>query len=262
MQIPFLAYILVPVALALAFAPDVLAATDQAAEPAMALNATVATQYVSRGIRQTWGQPALQAGADFTHPSGLSAGAWISSVSSRFIENGTLECDLYGGYTATAGDVGLSAQVYYYLYPGAEYRATATTYNYGELALGLTYKSLYAKYMHTYTPEFFGITNARGTGYLDLGANVDLGSGHTLILHAGNGRVAGDGNAIWNWRDAKVGVSKAFSGGWNTTAAYTRAWGKTDAYDNYTLGIPNSTGRSESSDVGKGTLLVSISKTF
>ena len=237
-----------------------------AAAPAVVLNATLASQYVSRGLRQSWGKPALQVGADFTHPSGFSVGTWMSSVSDRFVENGTVEWDLYGGYAGTAGEIGYSAQLYYYLYPGAAYTdpasATATTYNDGELALGLTYKWLYAKYMHTCKPEFFGIANARGTAYLDFGANVDLGDGHTLMLHMGNGRVAGKGNDIWNWRDAKVGVSKTFAKGWSATAAYTRAWGKTDVYDSYTLGKPNGAGVTESSKVGKGTLLVSIAKTF
>lgn len=213
-----------PLCVALLLSANAFAAEDQAAPAASALvvNATFASQYVSRGLRQSWGKPALQAGADYTDPSGFSLGTWMSSVSGRFVENATVEWDLYGGYTGTAGPVGYSAQVYY-LYPGAQYSATATTYNYGELALGLSYKALYTKYMHTYTPEFFGITNARGTGYLDLGANVDLGSGHTLIVHLGNGRVAGQGNEIWSWRDAKVGVSKAFSSGWSATAACTHA---------------------------------------
>ncbi len=251
--------------LPLMFAPPAFGAGDEATPApaaAVVVNATLASQYVSRGFRQTWGRPALQAGADYAHPSGWSAGTWMSSVSGRFVENASVEWDLYGGYAGTAGEFGLSALVYYYAYPGARYTATDTTYNYGELALGLTYKVLYAKYMHTYTPEFFGITHARGTGYLDLGANVDLGSGHTLILHAGNGRVAGAGNEIWDWHDAKVGVSKAWPGGWSATAAYTRAWGKTDAYDNYTLGISNSAGVVESSNLGKGTLVVSITRTF
>lgn len=247
--------------LPLLFAPPASAA-DEAAPAAVVVNATLASQYVSRGFRQTWGKPALQAGADYAHPSGWSAGTWLSSVSGRFVENATVEWDLYGGYSGTAGDLGFSALAYYYAYPGAEYTATGTTYNYGELALGVTYKVLYAKYMHTYTPEFFGITHARGTGYLDLGANIDLGAGHTLILHVGNGRVAGKGNEIWNWRDAKIGLSKTWPGGWSATAAYTKAWGKTDVYDNFTLGIPNSAGVVEASNLGKGTLVVSITRTF
>lgn len=258
---------LVPVSFGLAlFAPlaaaEIEAPAPAAAAPAITYNVTLASQYISRGFRQTWGKPALQAGADYAHPSGLSAGTWMSTVSSRFVENATVEWDLYGGYSGAAGDVGYSAIVLYYFYPGAQYKATNTTYNYGELALGLTYKMFYAKYNHTFTPEFFGITNARGTGYLDLGANVDLGSGMTLILHAGQGKVAGDGNEIWDWRDLKVGLSKAYASGWTATAAYTRAKGNTDIYDHYTLGIPNSAGVIESSDPAKGTLVLSLTKTF
>ena len=99
---------------------------------------------------------------------------------------------------------------------------------------------------------------ARGTGYLDVGANIDLGAGMTLQLHAGNGRVAGAGNDVWNWNDAKIGLSKAYSGGWAATAALTKAFPKTSIYDNYTLGIPNSAGVIESSNPGKATLVLSI----
>ncbi len=228
----------------------------------MVVNATVASQYVSRGFRQSWGKPALQGGADYAHPSGFSVGTWMSTVSNRFVENGTLEVDLYGGYSGTAGDFGYSVLAYYYVYPGAEYQATATTYDYGELSFGMTYKMFYAKYNTTYTPEFFGITNARGTGYLDIGANVDLGSGMTLQLHAGNGRVAGTGNEVWNWNDAKIGLAKTYSGGWTASAALTKAFPKTGAYDNYTLGIPNSKGVIETSFPAKATFVLSITKTF
>lgn len=259
-----MSYLLAPVALACLFASGARAAESapEATEATFTVTGTVASQYVSRGLRQSWGKPALQAGADYLHPGGFSAGTWVSTVSSRFIEDATLEWDLYAGYAGSAGAVGYSAQVIYYVYPGAEYSATSTTYNYGELVLGLSYQGWHARYMHTFTREFFGIANARGTGYLDLGAAIDLGSGLTLILHAGNGRVAGDGNAIWNWRDAKLGISKSLPGNWSATAAYTRAWGKSDAYAQYTLGIPNRAGVIEMADVGKGTLAVSITKTF
>lgn len=225
-------------------------------------NASLTSQYISRGFRQTWGKPALQAGADYAHPSGWSLGTWASTVSDRYIEDATIEWDVYGGYSGTLGELGYSVLAYYYKYPGAVYRATGVKYDYGELSLGLSYKMLYAKYNHTVTPDFFGISNARGTGYLDVGANVDLGNAWTLNLHAGNGRVAGTGNAIWNWRDAKIGVTRAFDGGWSASAAVTRAWGATDAYDHYTLGIPNAAGQFDTSNPAATTLVVAISKTF
>lgn len=225
-------------------------------------NVTLVSQYISRGFRQTWGKPALQGGLDYVHPSGMSAGVWASTVSNKFIEDATLEVDLYGGYSGTAGALGYSALYYYYVYPGAEYAATATSYNYGELSLGLTWKMLYGKYNYTTTRDFFGITNARGTGYLDLGANIDLGSGMTLGLHLGQGRVAGTGNDIWNWRDAKVALNKTLGGGWSVSGAYTKADGATNIYDNYTLGIPNSAGVIPTSNPAVGTFTIGVTRTF
>lgn len=250
-----------------AAAPDAGASTlstASAASPVTA-NVTLATQYVSRGFRQTWGEPALQGGFDYAHPSGFSAGVWFSNVSDRYIENGTLEWDLYGGYTGAAGDLGYSALVYYYKYPGAVYTATNTKYDYGELSLGLTYKFLYGKYNYTYTKDSFGITDARGTGYLDLGANYDMGSGYTLNLHYGIGKVASKGaadNSIYDWKDYKVGVSKAFEGGWTLAGAYTKAKGDTNVYDNYTTGALNSAGVAEASNPAAGTFVLSLSKVF
>ncbi len=228
-------------------------------------NVTLASQYVSRGFRQTWGKPALQGGFDYAHPSGFSAGTWLSNVSNRYIENGTIEWDLYGGYTGAAGDVGYSGIVYYYKYPGAVYAATNTKYDYGELSLGLTYKFLYAKYNTTYTKDSFGIADARGTGYWDLGANYDMGSGYTLNLHYGIGRVASKAaadNSIYDWKDYKVGVSKTFEGGWTLAGAYTKAKGATNVYDSYTTGALNSAGVAEASDPAAGTFVLSLNKTF
>lgn len=228
-------------------------------------NVTLASQYVSRGFRQTWGQPALQGGLDYANPSGFFVGTWLSNVSNRYIENGTLEWDLYGGYSGTAEDIGYSGTIYYYKYPGAVYAATNTKYDYGELSLGVTYKFLYAKYNYTYTKDFFGITNARGTGYLDLGTNYDMGSGYTLNLHYGIGRVASTGatdNSIWNWKDYKVGVSKTFVGGWTLAGAYTKAKGATNVYDNFTTGALNSAGVAETSNPAAGTFVMSLNKAF
>jgi uncharacterized protein (TIGR02001 family) len=223
-------------------------------------NVTLASQYISRGFRQTWGKPALQGGFDYTGRGGFSAGTWLSNVSDRYIENGSLEWDIYGAYNGSAGDIGYTAAFYTYIYPGAEYRATATTYDYTEVALGLNYKFASVKYNYTVSKEFFGIENARGTGYLDIGANFDLGDGYALLLHAGQGRVAN--NSIWNWRDYKVGLSKALAPGWSLAAAYTRAHGATDAYDRYTLGIPNSAGVIESSNPAEGTFVLSLTRNF
>jgi uncharacterized protein (TIGR02001 family) len=236
--------------------------TEVPATTSISSNLTFTSQYISRGFRQTWGKPALQGGIDVVHPNGWSAGIWGSSVSDRFVENASIELDFYGGYSRSFGDIGYSVIGYYYTYPGAEYSATSTTYNYGELSLGVNYKTFYAKYNYTITEEFFGITNAKGTGYLDIGANVELATGLTLNLHLGQGRVNGATNQIWNWRDAKIGLSKVLDNGWTLAAAVTKAKGATNIYQSYTLGIPNSAGKIDVSDPSKATFVVSISRSF
>lgn len=226
-------------------------------------NVTAASQYISRGFRQGWGKPALQGGVDYAGPGGFAFGTWLSTISDRYVEDGTVEWDLYGTYTGKLGNddaIGYSAGVYVYKYPGAHIAATDTTYDYTEVALGLTYRWAYVKYNYTVSREFFGIENARGTGYLDLGANLDLGDGYTMQLHAGQGRVAN--NAVWNWRDYRVGVAKVLAPGWTLSAAYTRAHGATDAYDRYTTGVPNGAGVIETSDPARGTFVVALLRTF
>jgi uncharacterized protein (TIGR02001 family) len=225
-------------------------------------NAGVVSQYVSRGIRQTWGKPAMQAGIDVALPDGWSAGTWVSTVSDRFIEQGRLEWDLYGGYSGSLGAIGYSLSAYFYRYPGARISATGDRFDYAELVPGLAYRAAYVKYYRTVSRKFFGIPDARGTGYLDVGANPDLGGGWTLNLHAGDGRVAGAGNDIWNWRDAKAGVTRDLGGGWSASAAVTRAWGRTAAYKAYTTGIPDAAGNLRCADVAKATAIIGVNRTF
>jgi uncharacterized protein (TIGR02001 family) len=254
---PFLALPLLALPVAHA-APAADGTTSHFADHVTA-NVALTSQYVSRGFRQTWGEPALQGGLDYANPNGFFAGTWISSVSHRYIENATVEWDLYGGYAGTLGPVGYSGTVFYYKYPGAVYDATGTKYDYGELTVGMTYKFLYAKYNHTYTKDFFGIVDARGTGYLDLGSNIDLGSGYGLHFHYGIGQVASTGavdNGIYDWKDYKVGASKAFQGGWTLSGAYTKAFGATDVYDRFTVD------GSHVSDPAAGTFVLSLAKTF
>ncbi|MEN3276710.1 MAG: hypothetical protein V7631_2500 [Massilia sp.] len=235
---------------------------DSAAGWTPSANAGAVSQYVSRGFRQTWGRPALHAGLDLTHPNGWSAGSWVSNVSDRYIENGKLEWDLYGGYGSALGRGGYSLTALLYRYPGALAQSTGTKYDYAELSAGLTYRSLYAQYNYTLTRDVFGIAGARGTTYLDGGANLPLGNGCTLNLHAGEGRVAGAGNDYWNWRDIKLGVTRTLVGGWSAAGSYTRAFGATHAYDRYTTGVPDGAGRLAYLNPAKGTFVLALSRTF
>jgi len=231
-------------------------------EAELTAHAGLASQYVWRGLRQTDGKPAAQAGIDYVHPSGWSAGTRVVNVGDRTIARGTVEWDLYGGYSGKVGALGYSLMGHYARYPGAGRGPNGGRFDYAELSAGVSYKALYAKYNYTVSRSFFGIGNARGTGYLDGGANLDLGHATMLNLHAGEGRVAGAGNDYWNWRDVKVGLTHRLNGGWKVAGAYTRAFGATHAYGGNTAGILNRSERIGYTDPGKNTLVVSLSKTF
>lgn len=252
----------------------VSAAPEEASpESAFSSNVTLTSQYVSRGWRQTWGKPALQGGIDFAHPSGFFAGTWMSSVNNRFIENGSVEWDLYAGYSGSVGDLGYGVTVYYYIYPGAKMAFADQTYNYGEIVPTITYKFLNLKYWLTYTEDYFGFNDetlgttastgsrhSRGSGYLDLNANFDLGAGYSALLHYGQQNVRGF--SLANWRDVKVALSKSFDGGWTATLAFTKAWDKKDLFERYTTGAVDSAGHMDVSNPLKSTVLASISRSF
>jgi hypothetical protein len=152
--------------------------------------------------------------------------------------------------------------VYWYKYPGARISATDTSFDYGELSAGLTWKTFYARYNYTFSRDFFGITNARGTGYLDVGADQPLTKSLTLNLHAGDGRVAGPGNDIWDWRDLKAGLTHQLEDGWTVAMNYTRAIGATGVYNSYTTGVPRADGRLAVSNVARRAVVLSLTRKF
>lgn len=223
---------LTPLSLAALFAMS-LPVAAQAAETAAAAsphtftgNVSVASEYLYRGIAQTRGKPALQGGFDYAHSSGLYAGVWGSSIS--WINDAipgasaSLEVDIYGGYKgAISGDLGYDVGVLTYNYPGTGKTVAGlqqlrqdTTEVYG----ALSWKWLTAKYSHSTTslfgwskkPAGLAVVNlddkTNGSGYLELNATYDLGSGWGVQGHVGHQKVKGNNDA--SYTDYKVGVTK------------------------------------------------------
>lgn len=65
-------------------------------------NATLASDYIYRGIDQNDDQPALQLGADFGFANGFYVGAWGSNVD--FGDSTNIEIDTYVGWAGALGD--------------------------------------------------------------------------------------------------------------------------------------------------------------
>jgi uncharacterized protein (TIGR02001 family) len=185
---------------ALPVAGTALAEAANDADYSAAGNVALVSDYVFRGLTQTWGHPALQGGGDLAFKNGFAAGFWGSSISDRSYPGAALELDLYASYGATIDDEwSWRVDLYSYLYPsgnlddvGLPSRSFDTT----EANAALTWKWLTLKYSTSLT-DYFGIDteqgyrdDSKGTGYFELDAAIPLDEAWSLALHAGHTNVA------------------------------------------------------------------------
>lgn len=219
----------------------------------VSFNVGVASEYRYRGISQSRLDPALQGGADYTNnPTGFYAGTWLSSI--KWIKDaggsGDVEWDIYAGKRGEiTKDVSYDVGVLSYVYPSNKLGNVSgladanTTEIYGQIGTG----PFYAKYSHSLT-NLFGNANSKNSGYLDLGANVELADGYTLNLHVG--RQVIKNNGAYSYTDWKVGATKEFVG-----VAFSLALIGTNADKNLYV-------TPDGSFTGKNRLVLTAVKTF
>lgn len=279
---------LIALALAgLAAVPAMAQETAATPEHSITGNLGLFSSYRFRGIDQTFGKPALQGGIDYAHASGLYVGNWNSNVSSGAgFPDGNLEMDFYGGYKTTVGDVGLDVGAIYYYYPGSEGKVLGTNAQGGavnnkEVYLGASWKFLSLKYSYAFD-DYFSLRgvdensngtgkSTKGTSYLDLSANYDLGNGWGVNAHVGYLNLKNVHNG--NYTDWKIGVTKDIAG-WVIGASYIDSDAKGQCsgaatYQPYCFTNSN-TAKSDdtlgtgakSKDAGRGIAVISVSKSF
>ncbi|HEY8068497.1 MAG TPA: TorF family putative porin [Burkholderiales bacterium] len=245
-------------------------------------NMALVSDYRFRGITQTFAKPALQGGFDFSHSSGFYAGNWDSAVNSGAgFPGGNLEMDFYGGWKNTWGDWGLDVGDIYYYYPGTHASATipdspannrtgnianGKVHN-NEIYVAGSWKWISLKYSHA-TSDYFSTPNTKGSNYLDLSANYDLGDGWGVNGHVGHLDFKNMTNG--SYTDWKVGVTKDL-GGWVLGASYidTNAKGSCSAsavnqvycFNNGSFNTPSGL-PDKTRNAGSGTVVLSVSKTF
>ncbi|HRE15933.1 MAG TPA: TorF family putative porin [Rhodocyclaceae bacterium] len=250
-------------------------------------NVGIVTDYLFRGISQSHGQPAIQGGFDYSHSSGFYVGIWASSISwvsdaqNRSVPT---EIDVYGGYKNTFGGGDWNYDIGYatYNYPGtknteANLSANANTQ---ELYGAIGWKFLTLKYSHTTSSHFVGwyggdaggdtSRNTRGSGYLELNANYDLGNGWNILGHLGHQKVknynkVGDTDASYS--DWKIGVTKDLGFGvlglaYSDTTSKGTCNKDTGGTNAYCWGVYNGTGATNFRNASKGQAVLSFSKTF
>jgi uncharacterized protein (TIGR02001 family) len=237
-------------------------------------NVGLFSQYIFRGLNQTNRHPAIQGGFDFSHKSGLYLGTWASNISwlrdpptaPAYASGGSMEWDFYGGLKRNFGssdffyDVGLL----HYWYPGNPSPGLPHAHT-TELYAAAGWKWISVKYSYSIDSKTFGVTNSRGTNYLDVTADVPLGdSGLTANLHWGKqtyrGHPAGQAlsnDALFSYSDWKIGVSYALPKDFTIGAFYS----DTASASNLAYGSV-AEGGAFPRNIAKGTGTVFIKKTF
>jgi uncharacterized protein (TIGR02001 family) len=158
--------------------------------------ASITSDYMMRGISQTWGHGALQAGGELMLNNGFTAGFMASTISANYFPGGSAEVDLYASYGAHFDDDwSWRVGVYSYLYPGANLDKArpplpSRSFNTFEVNAALTWKWLTLKYSRSLT-DYMGIDieqgydgDSKGTQYLQLDAAIPLSERWSLALHA------------------------------------------------------------------------------
>ena len=234
------------ITLALSSLASTARAEDAKPDNEVSFNAAVTTDYRYRGISQSRLKPALQGGADYVNnPTGFYLGTWASTI--HWIKDaggdGNIEWDIYGGKKGEIAP-GISYDVggLYYFYPSNKLSPSANTFEvYGQLGYGPGY----IKYSHS-TTNLFGFADSKNSGYLDIGANIEIGTGLMLNLHAGHQKVKHNDAA--SYTDYKVGVTKDFG---FASVSLAAVYANTDAYFS-----------PSGKNLGKTGAVLSVSKTF
>ncbi len=221
-------------------------AQTKAPEPdyTLSFNVGAVSDYRYRGLSQTRLKPAVQAGADFAHKSGVYVGLWASTI--RWIKDndvkGPVEVDVYAGYKGSLGDVAYDVGYLRYEYVGNKLE-NASGYknaNTQELYAAGTVGPVTLKYSRSIGNLFGALSptgkDTAGSGYLDLSATFDLGNGFALTPHVGRQSVKNYAKA--SYTDYSLTLAKDMGKGVSlsamavsTNASREVYYGKNNAYN-------------------------------
>jgi uncharacterized protein (TIGR02001 family) len=278
---------LIAAAIAGAFALPSVAMAQAAAAPAsphtFTANVGVVSDYLFRGVTQTRGGAALQGGVDYSHSSGLYAGAWASNITwvKDAYGSGTTEIDYYGGYknSFAGGDWTYDVGAIAYTYPGKGNAIPGTNVNpnTNEIYGALGYKWVTVKYSRVVSDGFIGWlgnngnTSTRGSDYLELNGAYDLGNGWGLSGHYGHQKVknvnATAATASPSYNDWNIGVTKDVGFGvvgltYSTTDASGSCGNPLPGVNASAYCWGTNRGTTGFKDVAKDALVLSFKKTF
>jgi len=237
-------------------------------------NVAVTSDYMFRGLTQTWGGPAVQGGGDLSTANGFAAGFWASSISNKSYPGAALELDLYASFgTAFNDDWSWRAGIYGYVYPNGnldDVGLPSRSFNTVEANAALTWKWLTLKYNYSLT-DYFAIDTEQGyngdsggTQYIQLDAAIPFNDQWSLALHAAHTGIPtklvtplANGANNPSYSDFGASLKWQFATHWNTSFGATYATNH-DFYGN----TASFTDASDTRDVGGTRAFVMLQGTF
>lgn len=200
-----------------------------AAQAGVSGNMGVVSQYIFRGIPQSSGGAAAQAGVDYEGDSGLYLGLWTSEV------DGEIEYDVYGGWSGEMSGIGLSAGVTLYRYTenvfDKAYDELNLSASFGDFSVGVdagNHTPAGGGADHSYT--IFSASYSMGGAYGVFGSAQDfLGKDTSYTwLELGYGAEIAEGTeigvALINTMGKDTGMGKDGDGDMNLVVGLTKSF--------------------------------------
>lgn len=244
-------------------------------------NIAFVSDYIWRGQSQTWGNPALQAGIEANHTSGIYAGIWASNVSDQWVPGAHMETDWYAGYrnklAGALSDVGYDLNVIYAYFPGGNFDKTgfnlpASSPNTVEVYAAVNYKwvtfktgrvltKFYGWDTNNSSPGAFtgdpnaGVTgNTNGSYYVEANFSYDIAEGWNINGQSGHQTIRNSTGL--NWSYYKAGITRTM-GNWAASLIYSES-SEPNAYKGF-VSLKNN---GNTYSAAKPQTLISISRSF
>lgn len=250
----------------------VMAADEAASSHQISGTATVTSEYIFRGLTQTWGGPAMQGSIDYVHASGLWATLWGSTLSEKVIAGSNVELNFAAGYKGAINDQWTYGAGFVAVYfPGGNWKKVHwgpgldQRYDFVEANVFVGYRWVTLKYSQTLNDllgfnEKTGFSSGtKGSSYAEINVDIPLmDTGITLGLHAARQDIkASAGGLNPDFNDYRIALSKTFDGGWVGTVQVTE-----NSNSSFYNGTRSNLDENYVRDIGKRRYGVALTKLF
>lgn len=253
-------------------------------QPVLAVSTqlSLVSDYVWRGLSQTWGKPASQITVSAAHECGAYASFFASNVAAQFVPNASVEIDLEVGYKGKVGPVEASVGGLLVMYPGANFDKASFSPAFEssdpttvELYLGVAWAGFNARLGYIPTKFYGWNTNNSGVngvfnseqphaGLTDdsRGAlNAELTYIHPIndsfSVQAAIGRQRIPNSTGLSWNYGRMALSANLNGGWSLGLAAS-ATSDPDGFKDY----GSLTNNGQRSTPSRTAVVLSVSRQF